>query len=139
MYLILSVSILVYTILLTINMMTRMEFYNRAPYIILFFDIFMGLLVALSVVALISSGARRLHDTGKSAHYLWMYLIPFVGYIITIVFLCGQSQSVNNPYKESKLTSGQRVCMITFYILYILIAITAQVLLNINILISMKL
>lgn len=139
MYLILSVSIVVYTILSTIKIMTRLEFYNGAPYIILFYDIFMGLLVALSVIALISAGARRLHDTGKSAHYLWMYLIPLVGYIITIVFLCGPSQPVNNPYKEAKLTSGQRGGMITFYVLYALIAITAQVLLNINILISMEL
>lgn len=125
-YLILSVSIVVYSIFASVKMMTRMYDYKNGAYIVLFFDIFMGLLVALSVIALISAGARRLHDTGKSAHYLWIYLIPLVGYIITIVFLCGPSQPVNNPYKEAKLTSGKRGGMITFYVLYILISLAVQ-------------
>lgn len=40
-------------------------------------------------------GARRLHDTGRSAlHLLWM-LLPVVGSIILIVFFLGASQGEN--------------------------------------------
>ncbi|CAI2554465.1 hypothetical protein AKUA2003_01050 [Apilactobacillus kunkeei] len=124
MYLILSVSILAYMIYASFHMEFKMFEYTNRFYIILFFDIFMGLLVALSVIALISSGARRLHDTGKSAHYLWMYLIPFVGYILTIVFLCAPTQSINNRYKDAKITNGQKVGMNIFYVLYTLLSVS---------------
>lgn len=35
---------------------------------------------------------RRLHDTNRSAHYLWLALIPIVGPILIIVFLCQRPQ-----------------------------------------------
>lgn len=137
MYLILSVSIILYTLFASKNMMISLFEYENGAYIVLFFDIFMGLLVAFLFVALISAGARRLHDTGKSAHYLWMYLIPLVGYIITIVFLCGQTQKFNNPYKEAKLTGGQKGGMITLYVLCILISLAVQTFWYIDILASL--
>ncbi len=41
---------------------------------------------------------RRLHDTSRSAHFLWFLLIPFVGPIIVIVFLFLDSTPGDNRY-----------------------------------------
>ena len=41
---------------------------------------------------------RRLHDTGKSGAWILLALIPFVGAIILIVFMCTDSQSNDNQY-----------------------------------------
>ncbi|MDQ0200763.1 DUF805 domain-containing protein [Neobacillus ginsengisoli] len=41
---------------------------------------------------------RRLHDTGKSGWWLLIGLIPLVGAIILIVFMCQDSQPNDNQY-----------------------------------------
>jgi uncharacterized membrane protein YhaH (DUF805 family) len=41
---------------------------------------------------------RRLHDAGKSAWWLLIGLIPIVGTIILIVFLCKDSQEGENQF-----------------------------------------
>ncbi|NQX69851.1 hypothetical protein BC351_30155 [Paenibacillus ferrarius] len=41
---------------------------------------------------------RRLHDTGRSAWWIFIGLIPFVGSIILIVFNCQDSQPNENQY-----------------------------------------
>ncbi|MDQ0200766.1 DUF805 domain-containing protein [Neobacillus ginsengisoli] len=41
---------------------------------------------------------RRLHDTGKSGWWLLIGLIPIVGAIILIVFMCQDSQPDDNQY-----------------------------------------
>jgi len=46
----------------------------------------------------ISVAVRRLHDTGKSGHYYWFILIPFVGPILLIVFLASAGQPNDNVY-----------------------------------------
>jgi len=43
---------------------------------------------------------RRLHDTGRSGWWWLISLIPFVGVIIMIVFLCKESQPETNKYGE---------------------------------------
>ena len=48
----------------------------------------------------IAAGVRRLHDTGKSGWYLILDLIPIVGFIIVIVFLCQDGQPEANMYGE---------------------------------------
>ena len=48
----------------------------------------------------IAAGVRRLHDTGKSGWYLLLDLIPIVGFIIVIVFLCQDGQPEANMYGE---------------------------------------
>lgn len=40
---------------------------------------------------------RRLHDTGRSAWYLLLVLIPFVGFAL-VVFFCQDSQPGSNKY-----------------------------------------
>ncbi|KJD45236.1 DUF805 domain-containing protein [Paenibacillus terrae] len=56
------------------------------------------LLPSLAVIA------RRLHDTGRTGWWILIGLIPLVGSIILIVFLCQDSQPAENKYgKNPKL------------------------------------
>ena len=50
---------------------------------------------------------RRLHDTGRSGAWFFLNLIPIVGQIILIIWLCGDSQPGWNRYGDSpKYLSG---------------------------------
>ena len=41
---------------------------------------------------------RRLHDTGRSGWWFLVALIPLVGWIVLLVFLCLDSQPGDNQY-----------------------------------------
>ena len=41
---------------------------------------------------------RRLHDIGKSGGWYFIFLVPLVGWIILLVFLCRDSQPGDNQY-----------------------------------------
>ncbi|MNJ56322.1 Inner membrane protein YhaH [compost metagenome] len=41
---------------------------------------------------------RRLHDTGRSGWMILLSLIPFIGSIILIVFMCQDSEPGENQY-----------------------------------------
>lgn len=41
---------------------------------------------------------RRLHDTGRSAGWLFIGLIPIIGWIVLLVFYCLDSQPEANKY-----------------------------------------
>lgn len=41
---------------------------------------------------------RRLHDIGKSGGWYFIFLIPLVGWIILLVWLCRDSQPGDNQY-----------------------------------------
>ena len=43
-------------------------------------------------------GARRLHDTDRSAWWLLLGLVPFIGPIVLIVWFCQKSDPVINSY-----------------------------------------
>lgn len=43
-------------------------------------------------------GARRLHDTGRSAWWLLLALVPFVGWIVLLVFYVENSTPGANQY-----------------------------------------
>jgi uncharacterized membrane protein YhaH (DUF805 family) len=64
-----------------------------------------GLLSGLySLAVLIPSIAvafRRLHDTGRSAWWLLIALIPIIGWIVIIVFLVQDSHEDENEYGVS--------------------------------------
>ncbi len=61
-----------------------------------------GILSGLYSLAVILPGlavaARRLHDTGRSAWWLLIGLVPLVGPIVLIVFLVQDSQPGTNQY-----------------------------------------
>ena len=59
------------------------------------FSIIYGLAVFLPSLAVCF---RRLHDTGRSAWWLLILLIPVIGWIILLVFYCEDGQSNNNKY-----------------------------------------
>lgn len=49
-------------------------------------------------IPMISLAVRRLHDTGKSAMWLFIWFIPIAGTIILIIFLASASQPDYNQY-----------------------------------------
>lgn len=58
-----------------------------------------GLLYAVAVfVPGLAVGVRRLHDTGRSAWWLLIALIPLIGAIVLIVFLATDGERRSNAY-----------------------------------------
>lgn len=54
-----------------------------------------------SLVVLLPSiavGVRRLHDTDRSGHWMWLMFIPIIGSIVLLVFLCQNGTSGSNRY-----------------------------------------
>ena len=54
-----------------------------------------GILTLVMFIPSISIAARRLHDTGRSGWWQLLVLIPLIGAIVVIVFLCQASQGEN--------------------------------------------
>lgn len=63
----------------------------------LFFGVIFMILISLFGLATfipdLSCGIRRLHDTGRSGWWYLIGLIPWVGGIILLIFLCQRSKS----------------------------------------------
>ncbi|MFS2317831.1 DUF805 domain-containing protein [Maricaulis sp. D1M11] len=61
-----------------------------------------GLFTIVGILALLlpmfALGFRRLHDTGRSAWWLLIGLIPLVGFIVLLVFYVQDSQPGTNKY-----------------------------------------
>ena len=58
-----------------------------------------GTIVTLAtVVPSISSAVTRLHDTGRSAWWLLIALVPIAGFIVLVVFWCLPGQPQPNKY-----------------------------------------
>lgn len=45
--------------------------------------------------ALISTSTKRLHDSGKSGHWLWLILVPIIGPILMIFLLCFRKGNIS--------------------------------------------
>ncbi|GAA3102292.1 DUF805 domain-containing protein [Pseudonocardia yunnanensis] len=50
------------------------------------------------IIPTLAVGARRLHDTGRSAWWLLIGLIPLIGAIVLIVFFALEGQRSSNAY-----------------------------------------
>ncbi len=65
----------------------------------------LGLLSGLYSLAIlipaIAVTFRRLHDTGKSAWWLLLYLVPFIGPLVIFVFTILDSDPSDNAYGPS--------------------------------------
>lgn len=60
---------------------------------------FLGSLYGLAVlIPSIAVAVRRLHDTGRSGWWLFLNLIPIIGFIVVIVFLASEGQPGPNRY-----------------------------------------
>ena len=55
-----------------------------------------------SIAALV----RRLHDTGRSGWWYWIALIPLVGIILLLVWLCSRGTTGANAYGADELAGG---------------------------------
>lgn len=69
---------------------------------------FLALIFALAmIIPSIAIAARRLHDTGRSGWWQLIALVPFVGFIILLVFLVMDSTADNaygpNPKQPSAI------------------------------------
>ena len=53
-----------------------------------------------TLIPSLAIGARRLHDTGRSAQNLWWLLLLVVGWIILLVYLLEDSKPGANKYGE---------------------------------------
>ncbi|WP_048000873.1 DUF805 domain-containing protein [Lactiplantibacillus herbarum] len=62
--------------------------------------IYSALLTWISVMQF-TAGVRRLHDSNRSAHYLWYYFIPLAGPFLIIVFLCQRSNATGKRFDHS--------------------------------------
>ena len=62
----------------------------------------MGIISALyglaSIVPSISVSVRRLHDIGKSGWFLFVVLIPLIGFIWYLILACTEGNSGENAY-----------------------------------------
>jgi uncharacterized membrane protein YhaH (DUF805 family) len=56
------------------------------------------LVLLVYLLPLLSAAVRRLHDTGRSGWWYFIGLVPFVGFIILIVFLATEGQAGPNQY-----------------------------------------
>ncbi len=69
---------------------------NGAVALLLFAPIW---LYALAVILPgLAVTVRRLHDTGRSGWWILISLVPFVGGIVLLVFLCMDSEPGTNPH-----------------------------------------
>jgi uncharacterized membrane protein YhaH (DUF805 family) len=54
-----------------------------------------GLFWLVTILPGISVTVRRLHDTGRSGWWYWLWLIPLIGFIVLIVFFVQKSDGPN--------------------------------------------
>ncbi|NND08827.1 MAG: DUF805 domain-containing protein [Saprospiraceae bacterium] len=78
-------------------------------------DEFFGFPVIGTIVSLalfipgLAVGVRRLHDIGKSGWNLLFILIPLVGLIILLVWLCKDSEAGSNKYGPNPKGEGNEI------------------------------
>jgi uncharacterized membrane protein YhaH (DUF805 family) len=76
-----------------------------AGILLLIIDIFIGLFGMLSfiysvgvIIPSLAVCVRRLHDTGRTGWWILIGLIPLIGPIVLLVFLCLDSKPEENQY-----------------------------------------
>ncbi len=73
-------------------------------------DILYGLVALGLLLPGLAVGARRLHDIGKSAWYLLIMLIPFIGWLV-LVYFCAQPSDGPNAYGNPEVTPDSPTVM----------------------------
>ena len=62
----------------------------------------LGIIVSLALLLPgLAVTLRRLHDTDRTGWWIWIAIIPIVGVIVLIVFLCKDSDPGANKYGQS--------------------------------------
>jgi uncharacterized membrane protein YhaH (DUF805 family) len=68
-------------------------------------DVLTGIYSLAVLLPSLAVAFRRLHDTGRSGWWILISLIPLIGAIILIVFMCQDSEPGDNRYGSNpKLT-----------------------------------
>ena len=86
--------------------------FNVSPTMTEKFYFLLGLWFVIIIIPTISLSIRRLHDIGKSAWYILVDLIPYVGNILFSIIMCLPSDGDNkygaNPHtKPTKNESNE--------------------------------
>jgi uncharacterized membrane protein YhaH (DUF805 family) len=64
----------------------------------------LGLIFYLvTLVPTLAVGVRRLHDTGRSAWWLLLWLVPLIGWIVFLVWACTKGSNGYNGYGPDPL------------------------------------
>jgi len=61
----------------------------------------LAIIYALTTIGLFTAEIRRLHDTNRSGHFLWLLLIPIVGSIVVIVLLAQKSNAAGTRFESA--------------------------------------
>ena len=69
-------------------------------------------LAGVGIVIILSLHARRLHDLGKSAHWLLLLLIPFVNGLLLIYLLVRKGQTGSNQYGDESFKKSGLVAIV---------------------------
>lgn len=62
-----------------------------------------GIFMLIMLLPSISVAVRRLHDTNRSGWWYWIALIPFIGFIVLLVFFVGKGTDGDNDYGPDPL------------------------------------
>ncbi|WP_138755660.1 DUF805 domain-containing protein [Paenibacillus sinopodophylli] len=65
-----------------------------------------GLYTLAIIVPSIAVTVRRLHDIGKSGGWIFIGLVPAVGWIILLVFFIMEGESINKYGRDPKLSAN---------------------------------
>ena len=65
------------------------------------FALFQSIFILATLMPVISVTARRLHDIGKSGWLQLITLIPFIGAIVLLFFVCKDSDPLENKHGTS--------------------------------------
>lgn len=93
--------------------------YRLLPAMGMFLLLFINTLIG---VTSFTAEIRRLHDTNRSAHFLWLLLIPIVGPIILIVLLAQKSNSAGQRF--DKVTNTRKMWYKVWWIWLILVIVS---------------
>ena len=63
--------------------------------------IIMGIWCLVTLLPTLAAMARRLHDTGKSGHLLWLFLLCGIGGLIPLIMCIPEGNPGPNQYGES--------------------------------------
>lgn len=70
-------------------------------------SMFYGYVYSLVALAMLLPGlavmVRRLHDTGHSGWWYWIWLVPLIGGILLLVWLCSRGTVGDNTYGSDPL------------------------------------
>ncbi|WP_316670398.1 DUF805 domain-containing protein [uncultured Propionibacterium sp.] len=94
--------VLVYFVLSALNNIARAGSDTTTPAAFILWIFVLG-----TIVPLLAVYSRRLHDTGRSAAWLFLLLLPIIGAIVVLVLCAMEGQSGPNQYGDDPVAAGR--------------------------------